>query len=398
MTRSILFPIVMVLVFSLVLFLFWQWRARFRRIRIFTKRELIASDLLFAAALVPVAMPFLFYFFSGRFHPIPVFSAWYSFFYVAFLFGIFSLFFYGLLRGVMGVVRRLRGTRTYVYRFRNSAEMASLLLFLFLYVNFLITQGQDAEISEHTVSIPQFETSWSGFRILHISDLHIGPVVHRDYLHRIARQINEVNADMLVVTGDIIDHDMRYAPLVQKFFSELKKFPLGTYAIMGNHDMIESPEPLQKALAQSGVTVLLNQMRSIEYKGSSFFLVGLDYPSLREHMLGSRSEVTQNYFRRATVGLSKKDKKVVLNHHPTDFYFLQSQDVQLVLSGHTHGGQLEFSRRHNSLSLVGLFHPFYKGWYRGKSGESLLYVNSGLGHWFPVRINCPAEITVIEWK
>jgi len=102
----------------------------------------------------------------------------------------------------------------------------------------------------------------------------------------------------------------------------------------------------------------------------------------------------QSYFAEVAAQRTVGAPFFLLNHTPADFEFLKQQRIDLVLSGHTHGGQINFSKAQNTL-LNGAHwvYKYYIDYYTEQGSQ--LYVNRGLGHWFPLRINCPPEITVI---
>lgn len=124
-------------------------------------------------------------------------------------------------------------------------------------------------------------------------------------------------------------------------------------------------------------------------------IVGLDYPTIggRPRAL-DRLAVSQEYFRTAHAGARPEWPTLVLNHHPGDFVYLRNEDVDLVLSGHMHGGQVLLSTdRDSPLALASNVAAYYIDLYQENGRQ--LYVNRGLGHWFPLRVQCPPEITLL---
>jgi len=168
------------------------------------------------------------------------------------------------------------------------------------------------------------------------------------------------------------------------------------YAILGNHDHIDSPLFLIKTLQQTNSNILVNQYSEIKRGKYSLNIIGLEYPIKHFETKKTRSQFTEEYFESVYKNLIKKDQiNIVMNHHPAEFEILKKKPIHLVLAGHTHGGQIILSEnRESSLSLASNFLKYYVDLYTENGVH--LYVNRGLGHWFPLRINCPPEITLIE--
>ena len=255
------------------------------------------------------------------------------------------------------------------------------------------------EILTENISIPikNLHEDLYGFKIIQISDIHIGNLIHERYLKYCLDRILPIKADMLVVTGDIIDNNNQFLKIAGHFFEKLsRRFPLGCYGCMGNHDYIDNGKELYRLLDQASLHILRNTSTIIQRGRGSFNLMGLDYPNpLGAHWGSKRIKTSEKYFENTKPQSRNDIPTIVLNHHPSDFAYLQNKEIDLVLSGHTHGGQIRFSSDRNSpLSLASLGLDYYIGQYEEKNTK--LYVNRGLGHWMPLRINCPTEITVIE--
>lgn len=424
-----------------------------RKLFVISQNKLVRFFLLPLFALVHSfsLLPFIFYFISGTFS-LPTDGIMSSpFFYSVFQFWIFSLALWILVYFILYRLIYLSFNKRLKAAIKNSviplfgkfffeeggqrpeqiasadksksandaknlsrrsflaASFSVMPVFLFptFYSSFLYTQQLNIQVRRQRIKSARFsfpnsqqplqssKSAWKGFRILQISDLHVGQIIHEKYLRKASEIINSVDADLFVITGDILDHDKRFLPLVKDFFASIKKFPLGSYAILGNHDLISGTEELITTMEALSIPMLRNEKVKIEYGGDHFYLIGLNYPPLREHMAGNRIEIAASYYRKAVQGLSEQDKKIVLNHHPGDFIRLRDFDIDLILSGHTHGGQVELADSQNRMSFIRLFHPYYRGLYAEKGSQ--LYVSAGLGHWFPVRINCPPEINILEF-
>lgn len=248
---------------------------------------------------------------------------------------------------------------------------------------------------EITIPIADLHEDLAGLRILQISDLHVGLYIHDRYLGYCANLIESHRADVLVVTGDILDNNNYYLPVAGRFFRRLAdRFALGTFGVLGNHDHIDNPTVLFRTLRQSGLDLGRNALQTIQRGKGQLDVMSLDWPRWNFGAPQNRRQLTADYFQEVNAARDKDHPLLLLNHHPEAFHFFQRQDVDLVLSGHTHGGQIAFlSQRDHAPGLVTPFYTYYKGYYQENTSQ--LYVNSGLGHWFPLRIHCPAEITLI---
>jgi predicted MPP superfamily phosphohydrolase len=231
---------------------------------------------------------------------------------------------------------------------------------------------------------------------MQISDLHIGPVVNRSYLEQARRVMLAHKADILVVTGDIIDNNNYYLGLAQDFFASIKShFPLGIYGVLGNHDFIDDGEEVSRAMSEVGVRMLRNEAVPVSSSKGSWHLIGLDYPMHTWRESSSRTQVAARYLKQALDGRGKKQEGftgIALNHHPSDFPLFARHDIPLTLAGHTHGGQIVVPG--TDFAPVGDFFSYSRGGYH--LGQKHLYVNSGLGHWFPLRVQCDPEITLLQ--
>jgi len=255
--------------------------------------------------------------------------------------------------------------------------------------------SKDFVVFSKKIKIDDLPSAFSGFRIVQISDIHIGSLINEAYLKPTLEMILSLKPDIIVVTGDILDNSRLYLSTVGWYFRKLNEIA-PVYAILGNHDHIDLPLYLVNTLQQTNTTVLVNQYSEIKRGKHSLNIIGLDYPIKHFETKKTRSQFTEEYFESVYKNLPKKDQiTIVLNHHPAEFEILKKKPIHLVLAGHTHGGQIILSEnRESSLSLASNFLKYYVDLYTENGVH--LYVNRGLGHWFPLRINCPPEITLIE--
>lgn len=238
-----------------------------------------------------------------------------------------------------------------------------------------------------------------GLRLVQISDIHIGNLIGERYLNFTLGLIRDARPDYVVVTGDIIDNNNVFLPVAANYFALIeamlrrptdKPGDSRLLGVLGNHDLIDNGLVAAQGLSRAGLRILRNDVQMVRRGRGKLQIGGLDYPPLGR----GRTEMMKAYFSEVKEKRSAETPLVLLNHNPADFEFLKYQQVDLVLSGHTHGGQINFSRSQNTL-LNGArwIYKYYVDHYAEQ--DSQLYVNRGLGHWFPLRMNCPPEITVI---
>jgi len=255
--------------------------------------------------------------------------------------------------------------------------------------------SKDFVVFSKIIKIKRIEPSFIGFRIVHISDLHIGSLINEIYLKPSIEIIKSLKPDIIVVTGDILDNSNLYLPTVGWYFRKLNEIS-PVYAILGNHDHIDNPFSLIHTLKKTGTHILVNEFKTIKRGKHSINIIGLDYPIKHFQTKKTRSELSEEFFDSVFHNIPNKENTIiVLNHHPSDFEYLKNKPIDLVLSGHTHGGQIILSENRNSpLAVASNFLKYYVDLYI--ENDINLYVNRGLGHWFPLRINCPPEISLLE--
>lgn len=243
-------------------------------------------------------------------------------------------------------------------------------------------------IERVTLSFPQLPAAWQGMTITQLSDLHIGPgFTVKRHLPPVIEACQELASDLVVITGDFVDRHARYLPAALPLLRQLQA-PLGTFACLGNHDVFNTRwEMIRLLRAWLGPNLLVNQNITLTRGGSTLSLSGIDFSThphrLRRHFAALAQALTP-----------LADFRIVLAHDPRLFPQLCELGADLVLSGHTHGGQLSLTAPPRPV-IGPLMHtfPFLRGTYH--AGSSALYVNRGLGQTMPLRLNNPAEITQI---
>lgn len=240
------------------------------------------------------------------------------------------------------------------------------------------------EVTEVDVPIEGLPPQLDGYRIAQISDVHIGPLLKKPFLESVVSTVNGLEADLVAVTGDLVDgtvDDLRphVAPL-----GELQGRD-GVFFCTGNHEYYWDAFAWIDHVRTLGLEPLINDHRVVDKDGAKLLVAGCtDYRADRiapEHATDPAG---------AKAGADDHDVSILLAHQPKSIHAAAEAGYTLQLSGHTHAGQFF------PVSLfVGLVHPFSEG--LGKEGDTWIYVNRGTGWWGPpLRAGVPAEITLLR--
>lgn len=245
----------------------------------------------------------------------------------------------------------------------------------------------DIEINKIKITSPRIPPSFKEKKIVHISDLHFGFFLHIPELTEIAARIKQMNPDMICFTGDLIDHEFTrsQATEVAKILRGLTA-ELGKFAILGNHDYWGNVALVQTCLQESGFTLLKNDVTEIKWEDDYIYLSGID------DVLAGTPDMEPVDQRMQT---HKDIFHIALVHEPDYANEMAYHDVDLQLSGHSHGGQI-------ALPLIGpILTPqgskkYTTGLYK-INDRLTLYTNRGLGTTIlPLRFFCKPELTLIE--
>ena len=230
------------------------------------------------------------------------------------------------------------------------------------------------------IPLTRWPASLDGFRILQISDVHIGPLLDRRFSEQLVSRVNALDPDLVAVTGDLVDGSVRHLAREVEPFGRLRARH-GVYFVTGNHDHYSGADVWVSHLRSLGLRPLRNERVCIRVGEAAFDLIGVD-----DHR-GDWRDGGGEDLPRALEGRDSTRPAVLLAHDPSTFKRASMQGIDLQLSGHTHGGQIwPFGM------LVRLVIPFVAGRY-SKNGAQL-YVSRGTGFWGPpMRILAPAEIT-----
>ncbi|HEU5072595.1 MAG TPA: metallophosphoesterase [Polyangiaceae bacterium] len=253
----------------------------------------------------------------------------------------------------------------------------------------------DYVVEEVPVRLPGLSRSFDGFSIVQLSDLHIGQFIQDAELAAAEALVRQARPDLIVLTGDLVDHDPRFAERLGRFARQLG--PLARYgvsAVSGNHDYYAGITPVLDALRRGGARVLRNEAVVLGDLGAGIALLGVDdvratrYPGERGPDLARAVDSLPALGGR--VSPARDLPRVLLCHNPVYFEAAQGQ-VGLQLSGHTHGGQVNPLVRPADWVLR---HGWIAGSYEAQGSH--LYVNRGFGTAGPpARVAAPPEVTRI---
>jgi predicted MPP superfamily phosphohydrolase len=266
---------------------------------------------------------------------------------------------------------------------RVSAEGVLVLTLAITVIGFVMAR-RVARVVDVDVPVAGLHASLEGFTIAQISDLHVGPTIKRPFVEKVVARVNGMRADMVAITGDLVDGSVRElahhtAPLASLASRH------GTYVVTGNHEYYSGAHSWIRELDRLGARVLINEHVVIEHDGATLAVAGVTDWSAHHFDPSHRSDPHA-----AADGAPRHATKVLLAHQPRSAHHASMAGYHLQLSGHTHGGQFWPWNL-----LVRLQQPFTAGLRR--VGEMWIYISRGTGYWGPpMRFGIPSEITRIR--
>jgi len=239
-----------------------------------------------------------------------------------------------------------------------------------------------------TVEIPlkNLPLALEGFTLVQISDIHVGPTIKRDYVEAIVARVNALQADLVVITGDVVDGSV---PQLSRDTASLAKLAsrYGTFVVTGNHEYYSGATAWVAEFQRLGLTPLMNAHAVITHQGASLVLAGVTDFNAQLFDAAQKSDPAA-----ALVGSPAGLPRILLAHQPRSADAAEAAGFDLQLSGHTHGGQFWPWNY-----LVRLQQPYTAGLHR--HGKLWVYTSRGTGYWGPPkRFGAPAEITRICLK
>lgn len=240
-----------------------------------------------------------------------------------------------------------------------------------------------ASVVKVKVPMRNLPASLHGFRIVQISDIHVGPTIKHGYLSRIVNRVNSLEADLIAITGDLVDGRVSDLSAHTQPLAGLNARH-GSFFVTGNHEYYSGALDWIQELKRLDINVLLNEHVQLSHDGATLVLAGIT-----DYTAGSFYADHDSDPHAAIAGAPEHVPKILLAHQPRSAQAAKEAGFDLQLSGHTHGGQFWPWKY-----FVPLQQPYVAGLHRLK--DLWVYVNRGTGYWGPPnRFGSPSEITCL---
>jgi hypothetical protein len=248
-----------------------------------------------------------------------------------------------------------------------------------------LAEANTFQIDEIKIFLKKLPKALDGFRLVQLSDIHHSPFTSGEFIAQIVEKANELQPDMFVLTGDYVSHQAEYIAPVAEILGGLKS-EFGTFACLGNHDHWTDAELVKTEFKRNGIKMLVNEGFRFWAGNESFWLCGVDdfgegLSNIRESLRGSLDD----------------EMKLLLAHNPAIMRRAAYRKIDLVLSGHTHGGQVKLREPRERILFPHRRRRFSSGLHH--RGETQIYITRGIGTVVvPMRYQCPPEISLIELR
>ncbi len=246
-----------------------------------------------------------------------------------------------------------------------------------------MAQLNNVRVRRFTLPIADLPSALDGMTVAQVSDMHVGRFTKGEVLEKTVRLVNDLRADLVLLTGDLINDALADLDTGLGLARRMEA-RFGLAIIEGNHDLIENPREFETRVRGSGIPFLLDESMTVNVHGFPVQLLGMRWT--RVHGDGRDAAIGAEVKKL----LEQRDANafpILLAHHPHAFDAAADSGMPLTLSGHTHGGQLMLNEQ---LGFGPALFRYWSGLYQ--RGASKLIVSNGVGNWFPLRVNAPAEI------
>ncbi|HOM03570.1 MAG TPA: metallophosphoesterase [Acetivibrio sp.] len=261
--------------------------------------------------------------------------------------------------------------------------LLSILSSCILIMAYMFVEPYWIKVTYIKVKDSDIPDSFDGKRIVFASDIHHGPYFSRERVRNMVEKVNSLNPDIIFVGGDYVEKSREY---IKPCFEELSHLeaPLGRFGVLGNHDYYRNGELVRQSMKEAGITLLDNAAQWITYGSGRIKVCGVGYFNRYLYPIESYLE-----------DVGEDDFVILLSHDPDYAETIRNYKIDIVLSGHTHGGQV---------TLFGLWAPYIPSIYGQKYRTGVadtkytrVYVSNGVGtSGIPIRFFARPEIVVLE--
>lgn len=278
---------------------------------------------------------------------------------------------------------------------KRTCIFAGIVIFLLILIVWAAWGNTALELNTYMISSKELPDAFDGYHIAHISDLHNTEM--GDSNEKILAMLRVAEPDIIAITGDLIDSRNTNIEVALAFVKEAMKFA-PCYYVTGNHEA-RAPEcaELKAGLEAAGVVVLENERTEVELSGETITILGVEDPSFHtDYLFGDSTSVVSNTL--AEISTEDDGFTVLLSHRPELFDTYVKYGINLVLSGHAHGGQFRLPFVGGLVAPnQGLFPKYDFGLYT--DGGTNMIVSRGIGNSIlPLRFNNRPEVILIELK
>lgn len=268
-----------------------------------------------------------------------------------------------------------------------------------------VMDSDDYELTEIPIILENLPKELDGTTITLLSDIHSGPYMKEPLMRRYVETINSLGSDLVMIPGDLTNSTKPEADVFARVFRNIEARH-GVYASLGNHDYFSDPGYVTDVISGETPAKILRTTGDIrEIKGKKIIIMGSDDtmrgasgydPALMKMF---ESTVANAKEKASAAGIDfEATPKILLFHKPYFFDSMAGKGFDLMLSGHTHGGQVVLAKAGNiNISFAGAVSKYISGYY--ESGDSKMYVSRGIGNVaLPIRFNCSPELTRITLR
>jgi predicted MPP superfamily phosphohydrolase len=269
---------------------------------------------------------------------------------------------------------------------RDFVRLAGAMLppvFTFSLTGIAMAQLNNIRVRRFVLSIAALQKELDGITIAQVSDMHVGRFTNGKVLQKMVGMVNEMRADLVLLTGDLINDALADLDTGLELTRALEA-RFGLAIIEGNHDLIENPAEFERRVRASGIPFLLDESTIVNVRGFPIQLLGLSWTRVNGQ---GRDAAIAAAVKKLLEQREGGAFPILLAHHPHAFDAAADAGLPLTLSGHTHGGQLMLNEQ---LGFGPALFRYWSGLYQ--RDQSKLIVSNGVGNWFPLRVNAPAEI------